>query len=52
MQGDFRLGGWLVQLSLGRVSKAGATVHLRAKVMDLLVFLARHHGARIGWRHD
>ncbi len=44
MQGSFRLGDWLIQPSMCRVSKSGHTVHLRAKVMDLLVFLAQHPG--------
>jgi DNA-binding winged helix-turn-helix (wHTH) protein/Tol biopolymer transport system component len=44
MQADFRLGDWLVQPSLGRITGNGHTIQVRAKVMDLLVFLAQHHG--------
>ena len=44
MQGDFRLSDWLVQPSLGRMEKDGQTVHVRAKVMDLLVYLAARPG--------
>jgi DNA-binding winged helix-turn-helix (wHTH) protein/tetratricopeptide (TPR) repeat protein len=44
MQADFRLGDWLVQPALGRASRDGQTIHLRAKVMDLLVCLARRPG--------
>jgi DNA-binding winged helix-turn-helix (wHTH) protein/TolB-like protein/Tfp pilus assembly protein PilF len=44
MQGSFYLGDWLVQPSLDRISRNGETVHVRAKVMDLLVFLAQHQG--------
>jgi len=44
MQGSFRLGDWLIQPSTCRVSRNGQTIHLRAKVMDLLVFLAQHAG--------
>jgi DNA-binding winged helix-turn-helix (wHTH) protein/TolB-like protein/tetratricopeptide (TPR) repeat protein len=44
MQGDFRLGDWLVQPSLCRLSKDGRTVQVRAKVMDLLAYLAGRAG--------
>jgi TolB-like protein/DNA-binding winged helix-turn-helix (wHTH) protein/Flp pilus assembly protein TadD len=44
MQGDFRLGDWLVQPALCRLSKDGRTVQVRAKVMDLLAYLAGHPG--------
>ena len=44
MQGDFRLGDWHVQPALDRASRDGRTIHLRAKVMDLLVCLAGHRG--------
>jgi Tol biopolymer transport system component/DNA-binding winged helix-turn-helix (wHTH) protein len=44
MQGDFYLGAWLVQPSLGRVSLDGRTVQVRPKVMDLLVYLAGSPG--------
>src|SRR6476659_6468307 len=41
---DLRVGDWLVQPSLGRISRNGQTVTVRAKVMDLLVFLATRPG--------
>jgi DNA-binding winged helix-turn-helix (wHTH) protein len=44
---DFRLGEWLVQPSLDRIRREDCTVHLRPKLMDLLVHLARHAGAVI-----
>ncbi len=44
MNGDICVGEWLVQPRLARASKGGQTVHLRAKVADLLVFLAQHPG--------
>jgi TolB-like protein/DNA-binding winged helix-turn-helix (wHTH) protein/Flp pilus assembly protein TadD len=44
MQGDFCLGDWLVQPALCRLSKDGRTVQVRAKVMDLLTYLAEHPG--------
>ena len=44
MHGDFRLGEWLVQPTLCRLSKDGHPVHVRPKVMDLLDYLAAHPG--------
>jgi adenylate cyclase len=44
MQGDFRLGDWLIHPALCRLSKDGQTVQVRAKVMDLLTYLADHSG--------
>ena len=44
MQADFRLGDWLVQPALCRLSKDGRTVQVRAKVMDLLAYLAERPG--------
>jgi TolB-like protein/Tfp pilus assembly protein PilF len=44
MRNDFRLGDWLVQPSLVRISKPGQMGHVRAKVMDLLVYFAQHPG--------
>lgn len=40
MNGDFYLGPWLVQPSLGRVSLESRIVQVRPKVMDLLVYMA------------
>jgi len=39
---EFFVGGWLVQPSTCRLHRDGREVRVRAKVMDLLVFLARH----------
>ena len=47
MKGDFYLGAWLVQPSLGRMSCDGRTVQVRPKVMDLLVYLAASPGVVI-----
>ena len=44
MQGDFRLGDWLVQPALCRLSKDGRSFQVRTKVMDLLTYLAEHPG--------
>jgi eukaryotic-like serine/threonine-protein kinase len=44
MQGDFRVGEWLVQPAVCRLSCRGRTVHVRAKVADLLVYLASRAG--------
>lgn len=42
--GDFRLGDWLVQPSVCRLSRHGQTIQVRAKVMDLLAYLAAYPG--------
>lgn len=44
MEGDFRVGCWLVQPRLNTVSRDGARVQLEPKVMEVLVCLARHAG--------
>ena len=40
LDGDFRVGPWLVAPSLNRVSRNGTTVQLEPKVMSVLVCLA------------
>jgi DNA-binding winged helix-turn-helix (wHTH) protein/Tol biopolymer transport system component len=40
--GEFRIGPWLVQSELNRLSHDGVTTRLEPKVMDVLVCLARH----------
>jgi len=42
--GDFRLGDWLVQPSLNRISRGDSTITLELKVMQVLVSLAEHAG--------
>jgi len=42
--GDFVVGEWLVEPDLDRISRNGVSAHLRPKLMDLLVYLARHAG--------
>jgi DNA-binding winged helix-turn-helix (wHTH) protein len=42
MRTDFRLGEWLVQPELNRVRGSEGDVHLEPRVMDVLVYLARH----------
>lgn len=44
MDGDFRLGDWLVEPGLNAVSRNGSTVHLQPKVMQVMVCLAQHAG--------
>lgn len=44
MDGDFRVGPWLVQPSLNTISRDGAKVQLEPKVMEVLVCLAQHSG--------
>jgi DNA-binding winged helix-turn-helix (wHTH) protein len=41
---DFRLGEWLVQPSLDRLSREGESVRIEPKVMDVLICLARCAG--------
>jgi len=45
LEGDFRLAGWLVQPSLNRACLGEARRQIEPKVMDVLVFLARHAGS-------
>jgi len=42
--GDFRLGDWLVQPSLNRISRGDSKITLELKVMLVLVCLAEHPG--------
>ncbi len=44
MDGDFRVGSWLVQPSLNTISLADAKTQLEPKVMEVLLCLARHAG--------
>ncbi len=44
MLGPFRLGNWLVEPELNRLSGDSGVVHVEPRAMDLLVFLARHPG--------
>ena len=41
---DFRVGGWLVQPRLNRVSHGAAVVQVQPKIMDVLVLLAERPG--------
>ncbi len=40
----FRLGGWLVEAELNRLSKTGESVQVEPKSMDVLVYLCQHAG--------
>lgn len=44
MNGDFRIGPWLVQPSLNSVSQNGTSTRLETKVMEVLVCLADQSG--------
>ena len=44
MRSEFRVGDWLVQPDQCRLSSDGRIVQVRAKVMDLLTYLAAHPG--------
>ena len=41
---SFKVGSWLVEPELNSISNESATAHLRPRVMDLLVFLAKQEG--------
>lgn len=41
---DFRVGEWLAEPSLNRLSSDRADLRIRPQLMDVLVCLARHHG--------
>ena len=42
MKGDFRVGDWLVQHKVGTITKGDHEISLEPKVMEVLVYLARH----------
>jgi len=42
---SFRVGNWLVEPTLGRISSSSESVSLRPREMDLLVYLATQQGA-------
>ncbi len=44
---DFRVGEWLVQASLDRLSRGSTQVHLRPQLTDLLLVLARRAGRTV-----
>jgi DNA-binding winged helix-turn-helix (wHTH) protein/TolB-like protein len=44
VDGDFRVGDWLVQPQTGNITKEGQTVSLEPKVMEVLVYLVQHAG--------
>ena len=41
---SFRIGEWLIEPSLNRLSRGGTTIQLELKVMDVLVCLAERAG--------
>jgi TolB-like protein/DNA-binding winged helix-turn-helix (wHTH) protein/Flp pilus assembly protein TadD len=47
VEGDFRVGIWLIEPSLNAVSHNGASIHLAPKVMGVLVCLAQHAGQSV-----
>ncbi len=44
---DFRVGEWLVEPSLDRLSRDGTVLRLRPQLMDFLVLLAQHAGQTV-----
>ena len=51
MDGDFRVGPWLVEPSLNTASHNGTSHSLEPKVMEVLVCLAGHPGAPLSKEH-
>jgi TolB-like protein/DNA-binding winged helix-turn-helix (wHTH) protein/Flp pilus assembly protein TadD len=47
VQGDFRIGEWLIEPTLNAVSRNGASRHLEPKVMAVLVCLAKAQNAAV-----
>src|SRR5215831_17509481 len=47
MDGQFRLGAWLVDPSLNTICRNGTAVHVEPKVMEVLVCLAKHTGEAV-----
>jgi DNA-binding winged helix-turn-helix (wHTH) protein/TolB-like protein/Tfp pilus assembly protein PilF len=45
MEGDFRLGPWVVEPSLNNISRNGSNLRLEPKAMEVLVCLAQHGGS-------
>lgn len=45
MDGDFRVGPWVVQPSLNTIAQNGRHLRLEPKAMEVLVCLARHSGS-------
>jgi DNA-binding winged helix-turn-helix (wHTH) protein len=43
-EGEFHLGRWRVQPDLNRLSTADTAVRIEPRVMEVLLFLARHQG--------
>ncbi len=48
---DLRIGDWLLQPSIDRLSRNGTTVHLRPQLTNLLVLLAAHAGRTVS-KHE
>jgi DNA-binding winged helix-turn-helix (wHTH) protein len=44
---DVRIGDWLLQPSIDRLSRNGTVVHLRPQLTNLLVLLAHHAGRTV-----
>src|SRR5215467_7563757 len=51
MSGDFRLGSWVVRPSLSTVSRDNRTIHLEPKIVEVLVYLARHPDETVSKEH-
>ena len=47
MEGNFRVGAWLVTPQLNTISGESKSTHIEPKVMQVLVYLAEHAGALV-----
>ena len=52
MEGDFRVGDWLVRPDLNRIEREGEEKSIEPKVMDVLVYLAEHAEQKQLLRHE
>ncbi|MEM7587185.1 MAG: winged helix-turn-helix domain-containing protein [Acidobacteriota bacterium] len=51
MNGDFRVGKWAVYPQLGEMECSDSTVSLKPRVMELLVYFAKHQGEVLAKEH-
>jgi TolB-like protein/DNA-binding winged helix-turn-helix (wHTH) protein/Flp pilus assembly protein TadD len=44
-KGSFKVGEWLVEPSLDRITRSGESCHLQPQIMEVLIYLARRAGS-------
>ena len=52
MEGEFRVGDWLVRPDLNRIEREGERKSIEPKVMDVLVHLVDHAKQKQLLRHE